>query len=225
MKTLTKVVVGSRLHGLDNEKSDWDFRGIHMHQLKEVLSPFRTLKDTQWMEGVIDDTSYELRDFVKSATKGNATTLEVFFSNRVIETSPLAEELRENWHKFIDTDLFVAASRGYAANQYNKMQLFDPDKRTPKFAVAYCRVMWQCAEFLRTGVFPCQISDPNLKEFLLEIKNNFRPYHIAELGQRFTDLQKEVTDAYKYVQENNKILKPDIEWIEEFLLRAYTNND
>lgn len=41
MKTVTKVVVGSRLHGLANEKSDWDYRGIHMYDLKDTLSPFK----------------------------------------------------------------------------------------------------------------------------------------------------------------------------------------
>lgn len=85
MKILTKVVVGSRLHGLDTPESDWDYRGIHIHNLKEALSPFRKLKNTTWIEGDEDNTSYELRDFCKNATKGNATILEVFFSNQVVE--------------------------------------------------------------------------------------------------------------------------------------------
>ena len=149
---ITKVLVGSRLHGLHNEQSDYDYRGIHIHNLKDVLSPFKTLKNTTWIEGDVDNTSYELADFCKQATHGNATILEVFFSNEVVDTSPIAEELRGNWRKFINTDKFVMASRGYAANQLNKMQLFDDigvkdQKRTSKFAIAYCRVLWQCAEF------------------------------------------------------------------------------
>lgn len=39
MKVLTKVVVGSRLHGLENEDSDWDYRGIHIHHLECTLTP------------------------------------------------------------------------------------------------------------------------------------------------------------------------------------------
>lgn len=162
MKTITKVVVGSRLHGLATETSDWDYRAIHMYSLKETLSPFRTLKNTDWIEGDQDNTSYELAQFCKSATKGNATILEVFFSDQVIETSPIAEEMRANWKKFMDTDQFVMASRGYAANQLNKMALFDDigikgQSRTPKFAIAYCRVLWQCSEFLKTGQFKCEM--------------------------------------------------------------------
>ncbi len=218
---ITKVVVGSKLHGLDTPKSDTDIRGVFMHPLKEKLSPFKTLKTTEWIEGDIDNTSYELADFCKQATHGNATILEVFFSDQVLETTAVAEELRANWLKFMDTDKFVMASRGYAANQYNKMQLFDPDKRTPKFAVAYIRVLWQCAEYLKTGTFPCQITEPYIKQFLMMVKNDFKLDYIPELTQMFMQMQQRVTDAYA-----SPLLvkhKPDIEWIEDFIYRSYTN--
>lgn len=226
MKIITKVLVGSRLHGLYNEQSDYDYRGIHMHQLDEVLSPFRTLKNTSWIEGDVDNTSYELADFCKQATHGNATVLEVFFSNEVVSTSPIAEEMRANWQRFIDTDRFVMASRGYAANQYNKMQLFESagikgQERTAKFAIAYCRVLWQCAEFLKTGVFRCQVDEPQLRDFLLLIKPltvaQIQP-HVPRLVEMFMELQKAVTDAHKVAEK----MKPDTEWIEQFIFNAYT---
>lgn len=224
-KIITKVLVGSRLHGLNNELSDYDYRGIHIHDLKEVLSPFKTLKNTTWIEGDEDNTSYELADFCKQAVHGNATILEVFFSNEVVETSPVAEEMRANWRKFIDTDRVVMASRGYAANQYNKMQLFDDigvkdQKRTSKFAIAYCRVLWQCAEFLRTGEFPCQITDPKLKAFLLKVKAGWSDAYVPQLTDLFMQLQKEVTEAWKTAPK----MKPDIKWIENFIYEAYTKN-
>ncbi len=226
MEVITKVLVGSRLHGLNDETSDYDYRGIHINPLRDVLSPFKTIKNTSWIEGDVDNTSYELADFCKQATYGNATILEVFFSNEIIETSPIADELRTNWQKFIDTDKFVMASRGYAANQYNKMQLFESagikgQERTTKFAIAYCRVLWQCAEFLKTGEFKCQITDPALKQFLLNIKPltvaQVQPY-IPRLVEMFMELQKNVTDAHKTAPK----LKPDIPWIEDFIYRSYT---
>jgi predicted nucleotidyltransferase len=221
MNVLTKVVVGSRLHGLESENSDWDYRGIHIYPLKDTLSPFKKLKNTHWLEDNDDDTSYELRDFCKLATKGNATILEVFFSNNIIATSPTADTLRRNWRKFIDTDNFVAASRGYAHNQYNKLQLFDPDKRSPKFAVAYIRVLWQAATFLESGTFHCQIDEPVVRDFLRRVK--FTPTEdfaelVPELGEWFTKMQARVTDAYAKAE----IIKPDINWIEEFIYNAYT---
>lgn len=142
---LTKVLVGSRLHGLNTPESDYDYRGIHIYPLVEVLSPFKTLKNTTWIEGDEDNTSYELADFCKLATKGNATILEVFFSDQIVETSPLIDEMRANWTKFMDTHMFIDASRGYAHNQWNKFYNFESkgvngQERTAKFAVAFLRV-------------------------------------------------------------------------------------
>lgn len=223
MQIITKVLVGSRLHGLASPTSDYDYRGIHITPLKEILSPFKTTKNTSWIEGDIDDTSYELADFCKQATHGNATILEVFFSNRIIESSPIANELRENWQKFMDTDKFVMASRGYASNQLAKMNLFDDigvkdQRRTAKFVIAYCRVLWQADEFLRTGIFPCQITDDDLREFLLKIKANWKDEYIPEATEFFQILQANVTSSWRGAPK----LKPDIPWIEDFIYRSYT---
>lgn len=223
MKVLTKVIVGSRLHGLATPDSDYDYRGIHIHPLKEVLSPFKKIKNTSWIEGDEDNTSYELADFCKDATNGNATILEVLFSNRVVSTSDTAESLRSNWARLFDTDKFVLASRGYASNQYNKMQLFEPDKRTPKFAVAYIRVLWQCSEMLKRGTFPCEVDDDELREFLLRVKYTpYTEFHVLvpELTERFQEMQRNVTDNYKKAT----IIKPDYDWIEGFIHDAYTTN-
>jgi predicted nucleotidyltransferase len=227
MQIITEVLVGSRLHGLHTEQSDYDYRGIHMYDLKEVLSPFKTLKNTSWIEGDVDNTSYELADFCKQATHGNATILEVFFSNEIKQTSPIANKMRNNWQKFMDTERFVLASRGYAANQYNKMNLFESQgvkgqERTAKFAIAYCRVLWQCSEFLKTGVFKCQIDEPELKQFLLTIKPLTvaeLQVHIPRLTEMFMEMQRRVTDAHATTKFK---YKPDIKWIEEFIYHAYT---
>lgn len=228
-QVITKVLVGSRLHGLNAPDSDYDWRGIHIHSLKDMLSPFRKIKNTDWLEGDEDNTSYELADFCKLATHGNATILEVFFSNKIEKTTPTADKMRENWKKFIDTDKFVMASRGYAHNQYNKMQLFESagvkgQERTSKFAVAYIRVLWQCAEFLKTGEFPCQITEPEIRDFLLEIKPlavaQIQSY-IPKLTEVFVEMQKRVTDAYSNPKER---LSPDRDWIEDFIHEAYISN-
>lgn len=217
MKILTKVLVGSRLHGLNRPDSDYDWRGIHIHPLKEVLSPWGKVKNTTWIEGDEDNTSYELADFCKQATHGNATILEVFFSDQIKETSPIAEEMRANWQKFMGTDRFVMASRGYAQNQFNKMNLFEPDARTPKFAVAYLRVLWQCAEFLRTGQFFCQINDEQFKNYLLQVKHEWDDSMIPELTERFMALQGAVSKHWAKAPK----MTADIPWIEDFIYRAY----
>lgn len=226
---LTEVLVGSRLHGLHTEKSDYDYRGIHVQKLKDVLSPFKTLKNTSWIEGDIDNTSYELADFCKQATHGNATILEVFFSDQIIKTSPVADKMRVNWQKFIDTHRFVMASRGYAHNQWNKFYNFESagakgQERTAKFAVAFLRVMWQCEQFLLTGEFKCNLKDSDLYDLLFTIKpltvDEIQPY-LPQIVAAMSDMNMRVSVA----ESKTKLdLKPDIKWIEEFIYEAYRNN-
>ncbi|NDG33587.1 hypothetical protein EB118_26465, partial [bacterium] len=226
MQVLTKVLVGSRLHGLHTETSDYDYRGIHIHPLVEVLSPFGKIKNTSWIEGDEDNTSYELATFCKDATKGNATILEVFFSDQVIETTPIIEEMRANWTKFIDTHNFVNASRGYAHNQWNKFYNFEDigvnqQHRTAKFAVAFLRVMWQCEQFLLTGQFKCNISESDLYPLLKTIKpmsvqeiQEYLPQIVTAMGE----MDRRVSVAMSKSQFLD--MKPDIEWIEDFIFRA-----
>ncbi len=224
---ITKVLVGSRLHGLNTPTSDFDYRGIHMHELYDKLSPFKTLKNTTWIEGDEDNTSYELADFCKQAVHGNATILEVFFSDQIIETSRVADEMRANWTKFIDTRRFIAASRGYAHNQWNKFYNFEDagvngQQRTAKFAVAFLRVMWQCEQFLLTGEFKCNITESDLYPLLKKIKpltvEEIRVF-LPEIVAAMTDMNLRVSVAESTSQFLD--MKPDIEWIENFIYRAY----
>ena len=231
MRQIAKVLVGSRLHGLHTDTSDYDYRGVHMHDLREVLSPFKTLKNTTWIEGDEDNTSYELADFCKQAVHGNATILEVFFSDKVIETSSIHKEMQDNWKKFIDTKRFVDASRGYAHNQWNKFYNFEDvggngQHRTAKFAVAFLRVMWQCEQFLLTGKFKCNLEDSDLYPLMKKIKplsvEEIRPL-VPEIVAAMGDMDRRVaaaTATSKYMD-----MKPDIEWIEDFIYRAYTDEN
>lgn len=218
IKIIHKTVVGSRLHGLCNEKSDYDFRGIHKHDMKDIFNPFMTLKNTSWIEGDEDNTSYELMDFCKVATKGNPTLLEILWSDLIQESSPLGAELRENRHKFLHSKAILDAHRGYALNQYNKMNLFDPDARTPKFAVAYIRSLVQGIELLKFGDFNPHIQYP-LNSYLMGIKYEFSVDKIPELSKVFQELQLSINQAYI---DNRDKFTPDYKWIADFVYRAYT---
>lgn len=227
VSTITKVVVGSRLHGLDRPESDWDYRGVYLSPLKDILSPFKTLKNTSWIEDNVDDTSYELATFCKEATHGNATYLEVFFSDQIIETSPIADTMRANWDKFMNTKQFIMASRGYAHNQWNKFYNFESEgirgqERTAKFAVAFLRVMWQCEQFLLTGQFKCNLKESDIYPLLKKIKpltvDEIQPY-LPEIVAAMSDLNMRVSVAESKSQFLE--MKPDLEWIEEFIYQSY----
>lgn len=216
-KNILEVVVGSRLHNLYNEQSDFDYRGIFMHPVTDLISPFKKIKNTSWIEGDIDNTAYELRDFCKLATHGNPTILEILWSNQIKETSPLGEELRTNKQKFLDSRRIFEAHKGYAHNQYTKMNLFEADVRTPKFAIAYIRSIHQAIQLLVNGDFTPQVHEP-LRSYLMDVKYNFHSELIPDLGKMFSELQTELAEAY---YANATKFKPDIDWIEKFLNRAY----
>jgi len=219
MKIILKVVTGSRLHNLHNEKSDWDYRGIFVHPLIDIVSPFRKQKTTSWIEGQVDDTAYELREFCKMATQGNPSVLEILYSNQLIECDDIGKELRDNRHKFLNSQRIFDAYKGYAHNQYNKMNLFEPDARTPKFAVAYIRSLWQGVGLLTNGEIVNQIPEP-MRDFLMKVKYEFSTVPVEELSRMFTTLQMELSEAY---YKNHDKFEPDIDWIEQFLLKTYSN--
>ena len=227
-KILAKVVVGSRLHRLNTPESDWDYRGIYQAPLKDVLSPFKNLKNTSWIEGNVDDTSYELREFCKMVTKGNATYIEIFFSDMVIETSPAHQEMRENWLKFMDVHNFIQASLGYARNQQHKFGLYEDvgavgQLRTAKFVIAFLRVLWQCEQFLLTGEFKCSLETCDMRDFLKSIKGKSREELDIPLCYEYMEkMYARITKAQEQCPAERLNLKPDIPYIEDFLLRQYT---
>lgn len=232
MRELAKVLVGSRLHKTNRPDSDYDYRGIYVESLKDTLSPFKKLSSTSWIEGDEDNTSYELREFCKLATKGNATILEVFFSDKIISTSPEHQEMRENWQKFMNTQAFIAASRGYANNQYKKALSYDDlgeyqQIRTAKFIISFLRVMWQCTHYLRTGVFCCSLETCPYYEVIKHIKGRSREeLDIPECFEFMEDSSKSLMRAEQWCRDNASERynhKPDQEWIEDFILRAYTH--
>lgn len=226
-KEIAKVLVGSRLHGTYRPDSDYDYRGIYMSGITDKLSPFRKEKTTSWIEGNEDDTSYELAEFCKLATKGNATIWEVFKSDKIIETSAIHKEMQENWLKFMDTKNFVNASRGYAHNQWNKF--FNRDdigemnqNRTAKFAISFLRVMWQCEQFLRTGEFYCNLENSDVIDLIKSIKGlsaeELAP-QAPEIYRKMDELERRVYEAWSTTEY--KDLKPDIPYIEDFIVRSY----
>lgn len=220
MKTILSVVVGSRLHGLYNETSDYDIRGVFAHDYMDILSPFRKVKNTSWIEGDQDNTSYELKDFCKFATHGNPTILEVLWSNQVKENTPMGERLQKNRIAFLDSKRIYESHKGYAHNQYTKMSLFDPDARTPKFAVAYLRVLQQGWQLLETGDFSPQVTQD--KDFMMEVKYNFSDKLLPELSKKFAHYQVKIAETYfKYGDQ----FKPDVPLIEDMIMEAYAKSN
>lgn len=219
-QVILSVVTGSRLHGLAKPDADWDIRGVFKHDALDIISPYRNPETVSWIEGSMDNTSYELRDFVKLLTQGNPNHLEVLYSNMVRQSSPVGDKMRSGRLKFLNSSRVYDAHKGYAANQFKKMNLWKPDQRTPKFIVAYIRTMIQCIQLLEFGEFSPQVERE--REFMLKVKftpgNEFPDDLRKQVWEKFNELETEAAQTYYRFPDQ---FSPDIPWIESLLEEAY----
>ena len=217
-KIIHKTVVGSRLHNLHNDNSDFDYRGIFVVPFVEIISPFKKPQNTSWIEGKDDDTSFELCNFSKMLTSGNPTCLEVLWSNMIVETSDIGYKLVKNRQKFLDDERIYQSHVGYSFNQLKKMDLYNPDmKRTPKTIIAYIRSLRQGAELLISGDFNPVYEYPD-REFLLEVKYNYNNSLVGDISKLMLAVREEIEIAHNSLKTKRN---PDIPWIEDFLLTTY----
>lgn len=223
MKTLIKVLVGSRAHGLHNEDSDYDYRGVYIAPTSEVLSLGRSIKNTQWIEGKQDDTSWEVGKFLHLATKCNPTILEVFkaplvaHDNRDPGEISLGTELRnlfdDVWNPTDVRNAFV----GYGLNQRKKF-LDKNDTRPNKYATAYLRTLYQAHQLLSTGDFQVSMVDTPVYEQLKRFKAG--EYTVGEVIQVCRDWEEKVDNAYQRCNKKNT----NLEKVNEFLLKVRKEN-
>lgn len=227
---ILRVVVGSRLHGLSTPDSDFDYRGVFINDLKDIVNPFVKAEEKRFIEGKgKDDTASELRKFVREVVSGNPNSIEVLFSQQVDAATVVGQVMQRNAGRFIDTQNVFDAYKNYSANQLNKMNLFTPDVRTPKFAVAYIRSLMDGVELLRSGT----ITNPKPDSFTLsdgtEIecrgilgRIKFTPF------QEFESVRDEATKMFSVLQVElgkvfygRKPVKADLPWIVKFVREAY----
>lgn len=208
---ILKVLVGSRAHGLHTKDSDYDYRGVFITPLEELFKIGGTTKNTNWIEGKNDDTSWELGHFLSLATKCNPTILETFAAP-VVQSDIWGARLRKLfpyiWHPQRVFDAFT----GYGFNQRKKM-LEDKDKRGHKYAAAYLRTLIQCEELLRTGTLRTSFVDHVYFPRLVKWKNGeLTAGEVIDVCQQY---ESECADALKYCEH-----EPDLSKVDAFLLKA-----
>ena len=212
MKTILKVVVGSQAHGLADEKSDWDYRGVFVVPTSEMLKTFTKQKRNSWIEGDVDDTSYEIGHFLELCQKGNLSVLEILFAP-MVEITPLGRELKQLYPKMTDTKSIVTAAIGYSHNQRKKME-DNKDGRKWKYAVAYCRSLIQAKELLTGGKMTFPFSKPR---YLGELKS-------IRAGRQsmgwVLDFAEFLTEELRETEKGCPVTVTDKKIIDDFLLRV-----
>lgn len=223
---ILKVIVGSQAHGLANEKSDYDYRGVFVIPtghlvLEEFYPPKERLKFTSWIEGKEDDTSWEIGKFLLMATKCNPTVLETFLAPQVHPESHYqvyyGNELRELfphiWNSKGVRDAFI----GYGLNQRKKF--FDnKDNRAPKYAAAYLRTLYNAYELLSTGTFNVNLKETPIYTNVKRFKAG--DYTPGEVINACFYWETKVLEAYKQNPDKETNLEP----VKEFLLKVRKEN-
>ena len=85
MKMILSTIVGSRLHGTHNEDSDYDYRGVFIAPLSDILSPFKDPKDTHWVE----DAHLQSTVTIKSDAKLDTLEGTDFYNGSVVDGKAL----------------------------------------------------------------------------------------------------------------------------------------
>lgn len=219
MNIIHKALVGSRLHQLHNDSSDYDYKYVFADPLKRVISPFAKSKNKSSVSEEQDDCYYELSHFVKLLAVSNPTVLETLWATN-IQSKPVFQPFIEGRQKALDTVKIFYAHKGYASDQRHKMSLESPNEhRSAKAIVAYIRAMLQGISLLKTGDFDPVIRDNNpYKNLLIDIKYSFNPKkHIPIVLKEITSLEAELQTSFDNAPER----KADISWLEDTLYDVY----
>lgn len=208
---LLKVIVGSRAHGLHNESSDFDYRGVFVVPTEKLLALGPVQKHTSWIEDQNDDTSWEVGKFLFMATKCNPTILETFVSP-IVSENDLGKEIRELfphvWNSRGVKDAFI----GYGLNQRKKF-FENQDNRAPKYATAYLRTLYNAHELLTTGHLTMNMAETPIFDTLKRFKAG--EFEIGEVIQVCYEWQTKVELAYKANPNKESNLEP----VNELLLK------
>jgi uncharacterized protein len=211
-KLILKTIVGSQAHGLADENSDTDYRGVFLIPTKELLKLNPPKDYTTWIEGKEDDTSYELGKFLFLATKCNPTILEVFKAP-VVEQTDVGESLRKQFQRVWNSIDVRNAFIGYGLNQRKKF-LEEKDKRPHKYAVAYLRTLVQAYYLLTFEKLIIDMSQTEEFETLKRFKKG--DYEVGEVIQKTWDWENKVKKAY----EHNPDKKTDLEQVNSWLVKV-----
>ena len=110
-------LTGSRLYGLNNEDSDYDYTGIHF-DLRDMLNPFKDRERTDtYQENSI--TFHSAAKFARLLVKGNPNIVELVYGQPEIK-SRWGEFLIHSVKPHVVTRNLAAAYMGYVSEQYRR---------------------------------------------------------------------------------------------------------
>lgn len=217
-KVILQSLVGSRAHNLHSENSDYDYRGVYVLPTSKILGLGFKHKGTNWVEGEVDDTSYEIGHFLQLCTKANPSVLEVLVSHIIKVNTPYADEMRELMPYMYDPIDAFNAFAGYSKNQQKKLLDKQVDSnRLFKFGVAYVRTAQNLLDLVSKGKFTLEVNIASRRDLLISIKSGKLSY--GEIIDEAEILISRAKAKLPYVEN-----KQDLNKINNFLLKVRKEN-
>lgn len=211
-KAVISCVVGSRLHGTDNENSDYDTRYVVVDSTSNILKPEYSSDYKHLCEEGTDSNFWELTRFIQLALKGNQTTLEVLLAPGTDTWE--GTKIRALFPHLLQRLPVYGSCRGFAWKQLKLMQNPKTSRRITSSA-HYLRVLFNGIELLTTGTMTCRIVDTEIGEQVLAAKQGKISFDKVErLG---AELEKRLGKAY---QESILPEKANMEFIDETVRKA-----
>lgn len=211
MKMLVKALGGSTAYGLNTPESDLDYRGVFINTDSSKILGLERMDHIQKQE-TDDIVYYEIRKFFELLRNGNTGALEILFSDNLLETSDIFEEIQTNKLKFVDTDKMFRCLLGYMqgerrlANGERTGQLgskrkahldkygFSPKNFTQLFRLASCG-----KALFEKGYFPVNMKqyDTNVHTFLMRVKTQPEKFTVEQLNFLADNYEIELKKAYE----------------------------
>jgi hypothetical protein len=222
-RPLLRSLVGSRAHNLARPDSDYDFRGVFIVPTVDLLALGHNTKNTQWIEGKVDDTSWEVGHFLFMATKCNPNILDMFRAAPwpLTELDELAAAtgtlLLRLWPYVVSRTQARDAFLGYAHNQFKKMmdQEAVDTPRVWKFGTTYLRVLQQGIDLQQTGEYSLAAEDGTWRDLLRAVREGR-----CTRGEIIDNAVQLQAGLYQAEQESVLPDAPDLEAVNDFLLMA-----
>jgi uncharacterized protein len=211
-RVIYRCVVGSRSYGLEDDRSDTDYRGIFLPSAEQHWSLYGVPDQIERHQ--TQEHYWELQRFLVLALKANPNVLECLYTPLVEKTTPLAEELLQMRSAFLSRLVFQTYN-GYVISQFKKMQadLRNQGQVKWKHVMHLLRLLISGISVLRHGFVPVRVDEQ--REQLLAVKRGELPWDETESWR--LHLHQEFDQA---LRETALPERPDYERANALLIKA-----
>lgn len=187
------VLAGSHAHGINTEKSDYDYLSIRVAPPESVIGiapPPRTVTQRDAPQGArsksgdVEHTCYELRHYMQLAAQGNPNILVPLFASEqhITHITEMGESLRALAPSIVSMQAvrrhlgYLDAQRGrmigagpHQSRKPSRPELVELHGYDTKYAAHALRLAWQGVELARSGTLTLPMRLP-AREMLQSIR-------------------------------------------------------